>query len=570
MYTSRTVLAHEEIRTRQGMVVAQHPLGAETGLAVLQRGGNAVDAAVTTAFCMGVLQPLMNGIGGGGLMTVHMADGGGGAIDYGMQAPERATTDEFPLEGGIEGMDTGSSRYSRNFAWPKVKDDMLSSGYKSIAIPGTVAGLSRALDEWGTISLSDSLQPAIKIAEEGFAVGAHFTLSLVSGRELFLRFPTTADIFYPGGHPIPVGGKLTQKEHAETLRTLAAGGPDTFYKGEIAEKIAGDVQENGGLLEASDFAQYTPFLHRHGMLGEYRGYEIMGLPGPTAGPTLMEILNILSTFELAGTNHGDPATLHLIIEAIRLAAADRFTWMGDPEKTGAPIGGLTVPAYGAERAKCIDRAQAGPGTAGDPWPFEGREKPVDFPGPAGAAADDGTTHITVVDRDRNAVALTQTNLYLSGVVNPGVGVMMNNGIGWSCPLPGTVNTIAPHARALNNMTPIVLLKDGELRGAMGASGGRRIWTAVLQSLVHHIDQGMSLQQAVQAPRIHVEDGDVMVDGRFEYDTISGLKSRGHNVTIVNPRYDVAPYAEPNGIAVDGADLRSAVYPVAKTTMAVGY
>ena len=361
-----------------------------------------------------------------------------------------------------------------------------------------------------------------------------------------------------------------QKEHAETLRTLAAGGPDAFYKGEIAEKIAADVQANGGLLEVSDFAQYTPFLHRHGMLGEYRGYEVMGLPGPTSGPTVMEILNILSTFDLVGTNHGDPAVLHLIIESIRLAAADRFTWMGDPGKTGAPIGALTVPVYGAERAKSIDRTKAGPADAGDPWPFEGREMPADFPGPAGAAADDGTTHISVVDKDRNAVALTQTNLYLSGVVNPGVGVMMNNGIGWSCPIPGTVNTIAPHARALNNMTPLILLKDGELRGALGASGGRRIWTSVAQSLIHHIDMGMSLQDAVQAPRIHVEDGDVMVDGRFEHDTINGLRSRGHQVTIVDPRYDVAPYAEPNGIAVDGGELRSAVYPVAKLTVAAGY
>ena len=570
MYTSRPILAHEEIRTRQGMVVAQHPLGSAVGLEVLQRGGNAVDAAISTAFAMGVLQPLMNGIGGGGLMTVYMAAGGGGAIDYGMQAPARATTDEYPLEGGMESMNTGSSRYSRNFAWPKVKDDMLSSGYKSIAIPGTVAGLSRALDEWGTISLSDALQPAIKLAEEGFAVGAHFTLSTVARRDLFLRFPATTEIYYPGGYPIPVGGKLIQKEHAATLRTLAAGGTDVFYKGEIAEKIAADVQANGGLLEASDFAQYTPFLHRHGMLGEYRGHEIMGLPGPTSGPTVMETLNILSTFDLTGTNHGDPAVLHLIVEAIRLAAADRFTWMGDPEKTGAPIGALTVPEYGAERAKSIDRAKAGPANAGDPWPYEGREKPADFPGPAGAAADDGTTHISVVDKDRNAVALTQTNLAYSGVVNPGVGVMMNNGIGWSCPLPGTVNSIAPHARALNNMTPLILLKDGQLNAVLGSSGGRRIWTSVIQTLIHHIDQGMSLQEAVQAPRIHVEDGDVMVDGRFEYDTISGLSSRGHEVTVVDPRFDVAPYAEPNGIAVDGDDLRSAVYPVAKLTQAAGY
>ncbi|MDA1258329.1 MAG: gamma-glutamyltransferase [Chloroflexi bacterium] len=570
MYTSRPVLAHEEIRTRQGMVVAQHPQGAEVGINVLQRGGNAVDAAVTTAFAMGVLQPLMNGIGGGGLMTVHMAAGGGGAIDYGMQAPARATTDEFPLEGGMDAMDPGSSRYSRRFAWPIVKDDALSSGYKSIAIPGTVAGLNRALEEWGTISLSDALQPAIKLADKGFPVGAHFTLSLVAGRNLLARFPATANVYYPGGHPIQVGQTFLQKEHAATLRTLAMGGVEAFYRGEIAEKICADVQANGGLLETSDFAQYAPFLHRHGMLGSYRGYEVMGLPGPTSGPTVMEILNILSNFDLVGTNHGDPAVLHLIVEAIRLAAADRFTWMGDPQKTGAPIGALSDPRYGAERSKSIDRFHAGPALAGNPWPFEGREKPADFPGPAGAATDDGTTHITVVDRDRNAVGLTQTNLSYSGVVNPGVGVMMNNGIGWSCPLPGTVNTIAPHARALNNMTPIVLLKDGELKGALGSSGGRRIWTSVAQTLIHHIDMGMSLQEAVQAPRIHVETDDVMVDGRFEYDTINGLVSRGHRVNVVTPRYDLSPYAEPNGVAVDGSDLRSAVYPVAKLTQAAGY
>lgn len=570
MYTTRPVLGSEEIVTENGMVVAQHPLAAEIGLDVLTKGANAVDAAITTAFAMGVLQPLMNGIGGGGLITVHMNAGGGGAIDYGMQAPARATTDEYPLEGGMEGIDPSSSRYSRNYAWPKVKDDMLSSGYKSIAIPGTVAGLSRALDEWGTISLSDALQPAIRLAEEGFDVGAHFTLSTVANRELLQRFPATSEIYYPGGYPIPVGKKLIQKEHAETLRELAAGGPDEFYNGAIAQKISTDVQANGGLLEASDFAQYKTFLHRHGKLGEYRGYEVMGLPGPTSGPTVMETLNILSTFDITGTNHGDPRILHIIAEAIKLAASDRFTWMGDPEMTGAPIGALTSTAYGLERAQSIDEKQAGPAVAGNPWPYEGRKKPSNFPGPAGEAADDGTTHISVVDKARNAVSLTQTNLSYSGVVNPGVGVMMNNGVGWSCPLPGTVNTIAPHARALNNMTPIILLKNGRLTGVLGASGGRRIWTSVIQSLVHHLDQGLSLQNAVEAPRIHVEDSDLMVDGRFDSTTIKELIRCGHKVTVVDPRYDYAPYAEPNGISIEGTNLRSAVYPVAKLTMAAGY
>ncbi len=570
MPVSQPTLAHEEVTAENGMVVAQHPLGAEAGLAVLRRGGNAVDAAITTAFAMGVLQPLMNGIGGGGLITVHMAQGGGGAIDYGMQAPCLATPDAFPLEGGLEPMDSGSSRYSRRFAWPKVRDRAHSEGYRSIAIPGTLAGLTRALEEWGTISLEDALRPAIKLAREGFAAGHHFTLSLVAGRDLFLRFPATRDVYYPGGYPIAVGETFVQADHARTLELIASDGPDALYRGEIGQRICDDVAANGGLLRASDLAQYTPFLHRHGLIGSYRGYELVGLPGPTAGPTLFEILNILESFDLPGLGHGDPSSLHLVIEAIKLAAADRFTYMGDPELTGAPIGALSAKDFAVTRARVIDLDRATPAEPGDPWPFEGRDRPADFPAPAGAALDEGTTHLTVVDKDRNAVALTQTNLAFSGVVNPGVGVMMNNGIGWSHPGPGTVNSIAPLARALNNMTPTVVLRDGQLVAALGASGGRRIWTSVAQTLIHHLDFGMSLQEAMQAPRIHVETDDVMLDGRFGAEVQRDLERRGHRVEVVTPRYDVAPYAEPNGIRVDGTLLRSGVHPVAKPTFAAGY
>ncbi|MSQ09298.1 MAG: gamma-glutamyltransferase [Dehalococcoidia bacterium] len=567
MKLSRPVLAHEEIQATGGMAVAQHPLGARIGVEVLERGGNAIDAAVTTAFAMGVLQPYMNGLGGGGQMVIHLAEGDPAVVYYGMMAPALARPDMYELEPGAAYAGEISLQYSRSFAWPKVRNEANTRGHSSIAVPGTAAGLCLALEKWGTMTLDQALTPAIRLAEEGFTVGHHFALASLADRATLLRHEGTAAVFCPGGNTVPNGGRLVQKDHARTLKLVAKNGPDGFYKGETAQRISQDCASHGGTLRAGDLAAYKALVLKP-VLAKYRGFELLAASGPTAGTTCVEILQILQYFDLAKLGWGSASALHFIIEATRLAAADRFTYMGDCD--GAPWAELAAARYAESRAKKIAGPRAVDPVAGDPWETSGGKRPKEFPASAGAPADSGTTHITVVDRKRNAVSLTQTNYGYSGVVHPGVGIMMNNGMGWFYPAPGTVNSVAPGRRGLNNMTPIVLLKDGRLHAALGASGGRRIWTAVSQTIVNFVDFGMTLQEAMQAPRLHVETDDVLLDGRFGLDVRRALERRGHVVEMATPHFDRSPYAEPNGIWRDGRTLRSGVYPVAKPTYAAGY
>ena len=570
MKMSYPVLAHEVISTENGMVTAQHPLGAQAGVEVLQRGGNAVDAAIATAFAMGVLQPLMNGIGGGGVMVVHLDGGGGGTVDYGMQSPGLARGDMYELEDELVPASVESIRLSRKFSYPGVKNNANVEGYTSIGIPGTVAGLAAALEKWGTIDLDQAIAPAIPLAEDGFEMGHRMVLWLVESRDLTARFPETAGIYYPGGWPPSPGEMWAQKDHAETLRKIARGGAEAFYKGDIAAMICEDVERNGGYLRTSDFEQYRPIVTESALEGSYRGVRIRAMDGPNAGVTLLEILNILEHFDGLGSGADPSQALHTMIEATKMAGVDRYTYLGDPAITDSPVDAFSSKGFAATRWPHLDQANAADYEPGDPWPFSKRAQPTDFPTPAGVAMDDGTTHITVVDRDRNAVSLTQTNHGHSGVVNPGVGVMMNNGMGWGCPIPGTINSQAPHARAVNNMTPVVLHENGRLIFALGGSGGRRIWSALVQTIVNYVDRGMPLQEALQQPRFHTESDVVMIDGRIDEAVLQGLAARGHELVEATPHYTYSPYSEPNGIALDGGVLRSAVYPVAKPTHAAGY
>ena len=568
MKISRPVLAHEVLSVTGGMVVAQDRLGARIGAEVLQRGGNAVDAAVTTAFAMGVLQPLMNGVGGGGLLVARFASGERGSVDFGMRAAAAARADMYELEGGTDRPEAGGLRFSRGYAWPLVKERANLHGHAAIAVPGTAAGLTAALDRWGTMSLDQALLPAIRLARDGFPVGHHFVLAVVSGREVMTRYPATRQTYFPGGHPLPVGATLVQSDHARTLELIARHGPDGFYRGEVAERIAEEMAANGGTIRQGDLAAYRPFMHDTVLEAGYRGYGVLAVPGPNGGTAVAEVLHILEHFDLAGHGWGSVEALHLVIEAIRRAAVDRYSYLGD--HADAPFDILAEPGYAATRARTISLDGAGPTAAGDPWAWRGVPRPPNLPAPASVSADGGTTHISVVDADRNAVGLTQTNMSWSGVIVPGVGVMMNNAMTWFYPGPGTVNSIVPGGRGLNNMTPLILVREGRLHAVLGASGGRRIWSALVQACVNHADFGMELQQAVQAPRLHVESDQVLLDGRFGSHVRAGLEKLGHEVTVATPYYDRSPYAEPNGVQVAGDELHSAVYPVAKPTHAAGY
>jgi gamma-glutamyltranspeptidase/glutathione hydrolase len=547
------------------MVVAQHVTAAKIGVEVLQLGGNAVDAAITTAFATGVLLPIWNGIGGGGVMTVHLDGGGGGTVDFGMQAPGLAHADMYELddEQDVQGP-------SRRFSWAKVKNNANTEGYTSIAIPGTVAGLTTALEKWGTIDLDQAVAPAVKLAREGFALSRTTALAMAEKHALLSRFATSADVYLNNGSPLGVGAHFVQTEHAETLERLGRVGASDMYGGETGARIAEDVEKNGGYLRLSDLEQYRPIVHDQPLSGTYRGLGVSGVTGPCAGPTVFEILNILSNFDLAGMGHGTADFLHTIIESVKVAAVDRFSFMGDPAIYGFPIDVLANADYAKSRASVIDPERATEFAAGHPWSFTGASKPADFPTQAGAAPDGGTTSLTTADKHGNMVALTQTNLGFSGVLNPGVGVMMNNAMGWSAPMPGTVNSIAPFARALNNMTPMVLHENGRAVLAIGGSGGRRIWPAVVQAIVNRIDFGMSLQEAMQQPRIHVESDDPVVDTRFGDDVLPELGRRGHRIELPPKEFTLWPFSEPNGIARDGLDLKSGINPQTKPTHAAGY
>ncbi|NQW17307.1 MAG: gamma-glutamyltransferase [Chloroflexi bacterium] len=568
MRASRTVLAAEPAVASGGMVVAQHPLGARAGLEVLARGGNAVDAAVTTAFAMGVVQPLMNGIGGGGQMIIRDPGGNFSSVDYGMVCPQGASEDMYQLSGEREPMGPATMRLSSRYTWPKVKDNANLTGHSSIAVPGTVAGLSGALDRWGTMDLRDALAPAIKLAREGFPIGHHFALSLLAGRKNFLRFEGATPIFYPNGQPLATGERLIQPDYARTLELIATGGPQAFYNGEPAQRIAEDAAAHGAVISLQDFADYEAVIGREIVSTSYRDHDIYGCAGPGAAPTLIEILNILSNFDIRLLGYGSVDSLHIIAEATKLAAVDRFTWLGDAAPEGGPVDALIDPEYAAKRAAEIGRS-ASSAEPGDPWGHLGKSVDDNHPAPSGLGPDNGTTHLTVVDANRGAVSLTQTLHGYSGVVTPGVGAMMNNGMGWFYPGSGTVNSVTPGGRGVHNMVPVIVEQDGQLKSALGGSGGRRIWTAVLQSIIHMIDYGMTLQEAIQTPRIHVESDAVLVDGRFDTGVIEGLKRNGHEVITATPRYDIAPFSEPNGISVTDVGFESGLSPVAKPTIALG-
>ena len=570
MQTSSPAYDHTELITRNGMVVAQHPEAARIGAQVLERGGNAVDAAVAAAFATGVLLPLSNGIGGGGLMAIRLPDGSTASVDYGMITGENASPDMFEYEDRLETPSPDAHRMSSRFAAPAVKGHENVQGYKSISTPGTVAGLSTALERFGAFELADVIAPAADLAGNGFPMPFSLTLAILGARKLLSRFPASRALFLPDGYPASPGQKFQLPEYARSLLLIAKNGPDVFYRGELAERMVEDIRANGGILTAADFAAYEPLVYDCTLDGEYRGHTLHGVPGANGCSLTIEALQILQRFDIADLSRDSVEYLHLLIECFKLANVDRFTYLGDVAITGSPMEALVHPGFAAERAKLISTATAGDYGAGDPWPYSKHSRPKKFAPPAGVSFDSGTTHLTVVDKDRMAVSLTQTNVGFSGVVIGGVGAMMNNAMRWPEMLPGTVNSIYPRARCVHNMSPLVVQREGRLWGALGSSGGRRISTGVAQSLVNVIEFGMSLQDAVQAPRVHVETDDVLMDGRLGNEIQSGLEALGHTVHVATPDFVSAQFSTPNGVRVAGEDLVSGIYPVNKFGGAAGY
>src|SRR4051812_20798889 len=474
------------IPAEHGMVVAQEKLAAHIGADILRQGGNAVDAAVATGFAMAVTYPRAGNIGGGGFMIIHSADRNEDiAIDYGETAPAATTRDIFL---GADGKpDIAISR-----------DSALSIG-----VPGTVAGLTLALEKYGSgkLTLRTILQPAIALAAKGAPIADDSADTLPDWHKRLAKWPSSAKIFSRAdGSSLREGDTLVQSDLAATLTAIMQLGPRGFYEGPVAEKLVRSVREAGGIMTLDDLESYRPVI-RSPVRGSYRGYDIVSMPQPSSGGVvLLETLNILEGFAMHDMAQGSAPSLHVMIEAMKRAYADRARYLGDPAYVNAPIATLIAKDYAAKQRASIDLDRA------TPW--------TDAPSALPPREGSNTTHFSVVDSRGNAVSNTTTLNFSYGVglVAEGTGVLLNNELDDFTAAPGASNAFGlvgfeanlpgPGKRPLSSMAPTIVLKDGKPVLVTGSPGGSRIISAVLQVIVNVLDYDMDVASAVAAPRLH--------------------------------------------------------------------
>ncbi len=506
------------VYARNGMVVSEERFATEAGLQVLKEGGNAVDAAVTVGFVLAVTFPRAGNLGGGGFMLVRIAETGEViAIDYRERAPLAVTAKTFLDSGG--NVDTEKSRNS-----------VLSAG-----IPGTVAGLALALEKYGTIPLERAIRPALELAENGFPVSDNLARSLEDARSRMEKEPESMRVFFKeGGGAYAPGEILVQKDLAETLKLVSENGPDEFYEGEIAAKIARFMKERGGLITEKDLKEYRAAL-REPVRGTYRGYDIYSMPPPSSGGVhLVEILNILEGFPLGEYGHNTAKTINLMAEAMKFAYADRSEHLGDPDFKEVPVRELTSKEYAAKLRERMSPGRVTPSV---------RIKPGEMPREEGP----DTTHFSVIDSKGNMVSNTYTlNFdYGSKITVPGTGMLLNNEMDDFSMKPGepnayglvggSANAPAPGKRMLSSMTPTIILKDGEPFLVTGSPGGSLIITTVLQIITNVVDFGMNISEATNAPRVHHQwlPDKLRIERGISGDTLRILTDRGYTIDTGN-------------------------------------
>ena len=550
-------LVKEEAVAPRGMVATKDKRATQAGLEILKAGGNAVDAAVASCFAVGVVEPGSSGIGGGGYMVYQVADEGG-VIGFPMRGPRTAQPDMYELSGEAA---VGT------FFWPGVVNNDNLEGCLSIATPGAVAGLCEAHRRLGLLPLKDVVAPALRLARDGFAPGWFnlYSNGLLAGK--LFRYDELRRIFMPGGE-MPTGDftsppSLRQPELADVLETIGREGPDSYYKGDIARAIVSDIRQQGGILSEEDLAQYRPFVRDKGLEIAYRGHTLRVPPQACAGITTAMTLRLLDGFDVAAMGHNSVDLLHAYISCARLAYADRFAYLADPQFVDVPWKGLLSDSYTERRRESIRDTAPSEFEPGDPWPEEGRRPAVTLP-PSRPAFDSGTTHLCVIDADGNAVSLTNTlgSGFGSGVVPRGTGIVMNNGMMWFDPVPGRVNSITPGKTGLNNMTPALVLDGNGVRIAVGASGGRRITNCVTQLVVKMLDFEMGPQAAIDSPRVDCSTPHTSVDPRLDEQVRRALEANGHKLTVIDQEFvqtGFASFASPVAIVRGDQDqLRAGV------------
>ena len=526
-----------------GMVASQEARASRIGLEFLKAGGNAVDAAVATAFALSVTLPRAGSLGGGGFMLVHLAkEHKTIALDYRETAPLDMPRDVFLDDKG-------------DFD-PRISQQ----GPRGIGVPGIVAGLALALEKYGSgkFTLAQAIAPAIKLAREGMEVDETTANIPVSDAARLARFPSTAKIFmHADGSFHKRGELLVQSDLAATLEAIAAGGAAAFYTGPEAEKLAASVQAFGGKMTAEDIAAYTA-VERAPVMGSYRGHAIASMPPPSSGGThVVQILNVLEGFPLADLGQNSAAALHLMAESMKLAYADRSKYLGDPNFTHVPVAGLTSKKYADELRAKIDPDKARPSkdiAPGNPIPYE----------------SDQTMHFSVIDGEGNGVSCTQTLNFFYGVglVAEGTGVLLNNELDDFAAKPGAPNAFgllggeanapAPRKRPLSSMSPtLVFSPEGSLEIATGSPGGSRIITVVVQIIADALDFNLNAAESVQSPRIHHQWlPDVLrVERGLSPDTIAALKAKGQNVTPSETLGTAVTIFRSNGVLTGASDNR---------------
>ncbi len=562
-----------EAVARGGMVAAKTAAAAEVGIGILRRGGNAVDAAVATAFAAGVVEPWMSGIGGGGFMVVHRPGEDGAVVEFPMVAPAGATPAMFPLSGA--GADAAL------FGWPAVVDAANIVGHRAVAVPGVVAGLSLALERFGTIGLAAALSPAVDLAATGTPVTWHTTLKIAQDLATLRRFPATAANFLDAAGQPPVTLEasrpaiLRQPDLARTLDAIAREGPRVFYEGPPARAIAAHLAEHGAAFTDADLAGYRARIVP-ALAADYRGHRILTSGGGSGGTSLVESLHLLDALDVAALGQNRPEALHRMAQAFRQAFADRFAYLADPDAVAVPVAALTDPAYARERAAGFPADRVGPAVPGAPDRLgvgHGLAPSMpDYLADPHQAVGGSTTHLCVVDRDGLAVSLTQTLLSLWGsrVTVPGTGILLNNGMMWFDPEPGRPNSVAGGKRPLSNMAPTIVERDGYVVAALGASGGRRIVNCNAQLVLNLLDHGLSMQPAISAPRVDASTPDLLLSARFPAETRTALAALGHRVALRDERLLAGDFASPVGIllAPDG-HLRGGADPFYFPAAALG-
>lgn len=540
---SAAILEGERMHPEQGtlgMVVTSHFLATDAAREVLKNGGNAIDAAVTAAFSLAVTQPRSGNIGGGGFMLVSSEKKDEVvAIDYREKAPSRADVDMFLDEDGK--VNKQASRFS----------------HQSAGVPGTVAGLALALEQYGTISLQEAMAPAIKLAQQGFIVTRRFSEGLKAREQRLRKWDATNNIFYKAdGSYYEPGDLFVQKDLAATLTRISENGAREFYEGETAELLVSEMLRHGGLISMQDMKNYQPVI-RTPIQGSYRGHDVYSMPSPSSGGVhVVQLLNILEAYPISEYGHNSAQTIHVMAEAMKRAYADRSRYLGDEDFVDVPVQGLTSKTYAKSIQEDINLAQATPSE-------------TIFPGEPAAYESNETTHFSIVDQFGNAVANTYTiNFsYGSGITVEGAGFLLNNEMDDFSAKPGTpnaygliggeANRIEPNKRMLSSMSPTIVKRSGKNFLVTGSPGGSRIITTTLQVIMNVIDHGLNIQSAVAAPRIHHQwlPDELRIEEGLSPDTINKLEALGHAIRQKSAMGAIQSIQVKDGTMYGGADPR---------------